>query len=226
MEFKHEENIITSWNHNAMAWINAIQEKEIESRILITNKVIIDTIVEKKPKKVLDVGCGEGWLSRTLDNLAINVLGIDVVPELIQQARKQGKGRFKVLSYQELSDKSFQEKFDMVVCNFSLIGKESVNELFKLFYQLLEEDGIIIIQTLHPFSKYSGYEYKDGWRKGSWEGFSNKFTNPPPWYFRTLDTWKNLFHKNRIELCEILEPKNPLTKTFASIVFVGKISTE
>ena len=224
MKFKYEENIINSWNQNASAWVNAIQKNEIESRILTTNKIIIDTIVEKRPKKVLDVGCGEGWLSRTLSNLGINALGIDVVPELINEAKKQGGGRFEILSYQELSNKSIKEKFDMVVCNFSLLGNESVNKLFKCLYELLNENGFIIIQTIHPFSEFSGHDYKDGWRKGSWTGFSNKFTNPPPWYFRTLETWKNLFHENRIDLCEIIEPKNPLTQKFESIVFVGKIT--
>lgn len=223
MELKNEENIINSWNQNAKAWLDAIQKNEIESRILTTNKIIIDTILEKEPKKVLDVGCGEGWLSRALSNLGINVLGIDAVPELVKEAKRQGGGRFELLSYQELSNGSIKEKFDVVVCNFSLLGNESVNTLFGCLTDLLKEDGFLIIQTLHPFSEFKGYDYKDGWRKGTWTGFSDKFTNPPPWYFRTLATWKHLFHENSIDLGEIIESRNPKTQSLASIVFVGKL---
>jgi len=55
-------------------------------------------------------------------------------------------------------------------------------------------------------------------------GFNESFTNPPPWYFRTLETWKELFQKNGIHLSKILEPINPKTKAFTSIIFIGKIT--
>ena len=58
----------------------------------------------------------------------------------------------------------------------------------------------------------------------SWTGFSNNFTNPPPWYFRTLETWKELFYHNGFSLSEILEPLNPKTKSFTSIIFIGEIT--
>ena len=56
----NDKQIIHSWEKNAKAWIEAIQNEEIESRKLVTNQTIIDAIVAYKPATALDVGCGEG----------------------------------------------------------------------------------------------------------------------------------------------------------------------
>jgi len=217
-----DKNIIDSWLQNAEPWVYAIRNNQIESRSLITNKTILDVISEKEPQKVLDIGCGEGWLARALYKAGIYTHGIDVVPELVDAANKLGGGTFQVLSYEDLSQDSIEGKFDVVVCNFSLLGSESVTKIFKCVTDLLNKDGYFIIQTIHPVSGCGDANYKDGWRKGSWTGFSDSFTNPPPWYFRTLETWKELFQQNGLSLSEILEPLDPKTKTFASIIFIGK----
>lgn len=223
MTLYSDKNIIDSWFQNAKPWISAVRNNEIESRFLITNKAIKDTVLEKSPIKVLDIGCGEGWLARELNKVGIDVYGIDIVPQLVDEANKQGNGKFQVLSYEDLSQETIKEKYDVAVCNFSLLGNESVAKIFQSISSLLNENGYFIVQTIHPISGCGDEEYIDGWRKGTWKGFSDSFTNPPPWYFRTLKTWKDLFLNNGFSICEIIEPLNPKTKTFASIIFVGKI---
>ncbi len=217
-----DKNIINSWLQNAKPWVDAIRNNEIESRILVTNKAITNTILQKKPQTVLDIGCGEGWLARELNKSEVWTYGIDIVPELIREANKQGGGEFQVVSYENLSQKTIKKKFNVVVCNFSLLGNESVTKIFQSVPNLLNNDGYFIVQTIHPAAE-SDSAYKDEWRKGSWTGFSDNFTNPPPWYFRTLETWKKLFQDNGFVLEEILEPINPKTKKAASIIFIGKI---
>lgn len=124
-----DKNIIDSWLKNAKPWVTAVRENEIESRVLITNKAIIETILQRYPKTVLDIGCGEGWLVRELNKAGINVLGIDVIPELVEAAKGKS-GEFKLISYDDLTQDAIKEKFDVIVCNFSLLGKESVDAVF------------------------------------------------------------------------------------------------
>ena len=224
MALNHEEDIIKSWNQNAKAWVDAIQKNEIESRVLVTNEIIVETVLAKTPQKVLDIGSGEGWLVRALVDHGIDVLGIDVVPELVKEAKKKGMGRFMVLSYQNLSYVAIREKFDVIVCNFSLLGEQSVSDVFRSISGLLNEDGFFIVQTLHPDTKSDAVE--DGWKEGSWEGFNDQFTNPPPWYFRTLASWKTLFQDYKMRLTEVLEPLNPKTQKFASIVFISQLVSD
>ncbi|MBI3112566.1 MAG: class I SAM-dependent methyltransferase [Ignavibacteriales bacterium] len=216
-----DQQIIKSWGKNARPWVTAIREGEIESRVLVTNKAIIEAVVGRAPHSVLDVGCGEGWLVRELAKAGIDSLGIDVVPGLIESAQQAGGGRFRVLSYEELSPEALKEKFELLVCNFSLRGNESVSRLFRLAPSFLHEGGSLIVQTIHPVAGCGDAQYADGWREGSWAGFSNSFCNPPPWYFRTMETWKTLFTENGFSLNEIREPVHPRTQKPASVIFIG-----
>ena len=217
-----DQKIINSWKKNASPWIKAIENSEIQSRIEITNRAIVEAVIAEKPQTVLDVGCGEGWLIRQLADHGVMGIGIDVVPELIEFAAQKGKGQFLILSYEDLSLETIGQTFDVIVCNFSLIGKESVNYIFQQAPKLLNEGGALIIQTLHPLESNDQQAYQDGWRPGSWVGFDNQFTDPAPWYFRTIDTWKKLYRNNNLELSVIFECQDTKTSVRLSIIFVGK----
>jgi 2-polyprenyl-3-methyl-5-hydroxy-6-metoxy-1,4-benzoquinol methylase len=99
-----DAKIIDSWHRNAIPWITAIREEQIDSRKLITNNSIFEAVTSRSPNSVLDIGCGEGWLTHRLFGQGIDsILGIDVVPELIAQAKTCSNARFHVLSYEDIS---------------------------------------------------------------------------------------------------------------------------
>lgn len=221
-----EQKIITSWFKNVKPWVTAVRKGEIESRLLVTNQAIVDAVLESTPEVVLDVGCGEGWLVRELSKAGVKCMGVDITPELIKYAEKEGGGLFKAISFEDLSADILKEKFDVVVCNFSLLGNESVVHLFQQVPSLLKKDGVFIVQTIHPVAGCGKSKYKDGWRKGSWAGFSNNFSDPAPWYFRTLDTWKLLFIEHGLTLSKVVEPLNPKTQEVASIIFIGIVDNK
>lgn len=142
-----DAEIISSWEVNAEPWINAIKNEEIESRRLITNQAILNVILNHKPKKVLDIGCGEGWLARILADKGMDVLGMDTIPTLIDYAKKMGKAQFDLCLYENLPKYPFREKFDCIVCNFSLIGKEATEKVVSTSVNLLKNNGRFIIQV-------------------------------------------------------------------------------
>jgi len=147
---------------------------------------------------VLDIGCGEGWLVRALVEHGISAIGVDAVPSLVDQAAHAGGGEFHVASYEEIAEGGLDVKVDVVVANFSLIGKESVEGVLRRAPALLERDGSLIIQTLHPLVATGELPYEDGWRHGSWAGFGNDFSDPAPWYFRTLESLEEPDHPKRL----------------------------
>jgi 2-polyprenyl-3-methyl-5-hydroxy-6-metoxy-1,4-benzoquinol methylase len=219
---KKDIQITESWKKNSAPWIKAIEGSEIKSRVLVTDQAIVNAILSINPDKILDIGCGEGWLVRKLEENGIEALGIDVVPELIEQAKSKNQGRFKLLSYEKLTYGSLNETFDGLTCNFSLLGKESVEHVFSQSTELLNTDGYFIIQTIHPIFGCGKDEYEDGWREGSWSGFNDEFTDPPPWYFRTIESWKELFLQHKFTIKHVKEPIHPNTNVPASIVFIAK----
>lgn len=220
MSLPSDCKIIDSWLKNAAPWIGSIENNEIESRQLVTNQAIIDAVRSRKPETGIDIGCGEGWLIRALPE--VRMTGIDVVPDLVAKARQTSLGEFKVMSYEDMAAGQLTTIADVAVCNFSLLGKESVEGLFKSILAFLKPGGSFIIQTLHPAIACGEQEYKDGWRAGNWCGFSDAYIDPPPWYFRTIESWINLYLAAGLRLCEIREPVHPKTGKPASIIFIGQ----
>ena len=87
---------------------------------------------------------------------------------------------------------------------------------------LLRPDGSFIVQTLHPVVACGEEPYADGWRSGSWAGFSDAFSDAPPWYFRTLSTWFELLRVSGLTLRTLQEPLDPRTGRPASVIFVAQ----
>ena len=214
-----DSDIIDSWHVNATAWIKAISDEEIESRVLVTNKAIVNRILAHNPQSMLDIGCGEGWLSRAIAKNNIHVLGIDVVPAFVDYGNQQGNFLFDICSYENLPNYKFSQLFDCIVCNFSLLGKESTEIVIAVSKNLLTKNGKLIIQTLHPVAACGDLPYEDGWRPGSWTGFSKEFTKAAPWYFRTIESWFRLFNLKKFKQINIYEPFHPIAGKPASIIF-------
>lgn len=217
-----DAKVIDSWHHNATPWTEAVRDGRIESRRLITDRAIVDAVMSRAPASVLDIGCGEGWLSRELAEKGVEVTGVDVVPELIDRAKKAGGANFTVASYEEIAAGKVDLRVDVAVANFALIGEESVEGVIQRAPLMLSDRGALIVQTLHPVVAGGDQPYVDGWRRGSWAGFSDDFTDPAPWYFRTIESWVSLIIAGGMNLVELREPLHPASGKPASLILVAE----
>lgn len=78
-------------------------------------------------------------------------------------------------------------------------------------------------QTLHPLVACGELPYCDGWREGSWVGFDKAFSDPAPWYFRTLESWVRLLREHRLQLRELREPIHPVSRRPASLMLIAQL---
>ena len=92
-----DRRILESWHANAGRWTAAVRSGAIASRRAGTDSAILGAIVEAVarllpaciPGHVLDLGCGEGWLTRRLRAEAgCRVTGADGSAELVRLARE------------------------------------------------------------------------------------------------------------------------------------------
>lgn len=222
---RNELHIIRSWRSNAAPWSAAVRTDCIPNRALVTNQAILDAVLSVAPRRLLDVGCGEGWLARALAARGTQATGIDAVPELIDQARESACGAaFHVQDYASIAARRWDGgRFDAAVCNFSLLGADSVESLLAALPHHLQPAGHLIIQTLHPVGACGALPYQDGWREGSWGGFGAEFSDPAPWYFRTLDSWHALLARCGFHILECREPAAAGAPAPASIIWIANV---
>lgn len=216
-----EEQILASWAANAAAWTRAVRRGEVLSRERVTNGAILEAITTFAPQTLLDLGCGEGWLAHQCARHGIEVLGTDAVDAFTAIAAENAPpgARFQTLTYKQIAAGALKERFDVMVANFSLLGDCSLDELFEAVPNLLAPSGCLLVQTLHPLLVCTDHPYADGWREGSWAGFSPAFREPAPWYFRTLESWMRLFQRHDLVVNEMREPIDPLSGQPASVMF-------
>ncbi|MEG4502526.1 class I SAM-dependent methyltransferase [Microcoleus sp. F6_B4] len=216
-----EQQIQQSWEANAGAWIQAIDQNQIESRRAATDEAILQAVLRYKPRRVLDVGCGEGWLTRALANRGVEVVGVDGCAALVDRAREKGGGCFRAIGYDEIvADPAILgQPYDGIVCNFSLLGEE-IGDLLRSLRKAIVSDGHLLIQTVHPFTACQEQPYVDGWKTETFDNFGGDFREPMPWYFRTVSSWFQQVSESGWRVGEFKEQTHPQTKIPLSMLLI------
>lgn len=217
-----DEQLDRSWDGNALAWTATVRGGLIESRRVATDRAILDATRRLSPRRVLDVGCGEGWLCRALNGAGVACTGLDGSSHLIAAARAADPaGTYQLLRYAEfrrLEEVVEASSFDVVVCNFSLLH-EHIAPILRSVREVLRIGGTLLIQTVHPWLVSEGQEYIDGWRIEDFSWAKHPFPEPMPWYFRTLDSWARTLGEAGFTIAGIAEPLNPETRKPLSLMF-------
>lgn len=214
-----EQRLAESWDINAAAWTQSVREGLIRSRRLATDQAITEAVIHLHPARVLDAGCGEGWLARKLASHGINVTGFDGSEALIADAQQQGGGSFFCLNYGDFCARPqiVGEQFDVVVFNFALLS-EDVAPILRAASEVLAPGGCILIQTLHPVEASLGERYENGWREERFAGMGEGYRAAMPWFFRTLSSWWAALRHAGLECVAFEEPLNPETGRPASLL--------
>ncbi len=183
--------LVASWDANAAAWTDAVRQGRIASRDRATNAAVLGAVMRLRPERVLDVGCGEGWLAHALEARGVSVVGFDASEALVRAAGS-GPGTFVQLDYAtfERDADVIRGPFDVAVCNFSLLEAE-IDGLLAALVSRLGPAGRLVVQTLHPLT-LGAERYADGWHEETFDGFGGAFAAPMPWYARTLASWSRV----------------------------------
>ena len=212
-----EAQLQSSWIDNAAAWTDAVRQGRIPSRKAGTDGAILDAVRSFPPCSLLDLGCGEGWLARTLSAEGYTVTGVDASAPLIEKAAKAGGGVFVAMSYQDLV---LEQQFNLVVANFSLLG-ENIRPILEKVHRWLAKDGAMIIQTLHPMSQDPDMRYQSGWRIETFAQMGDGFTAQMPYYFRTFSRWIEELNAAGLSVVRCHEPLHAESGRPVSLLIVA-----
>ncbi|MEE8232469.1 MAG: class I SAM-dependent methyltransferase [Thermoplasmata archaeon] len=206
---------IAGWE--AMAdWYDAKQgdNGDVWHRTLI-DPALLEVIGDVEDLRVLDLGCGNGYISRKLARGGAQVTGIDASAPIIAHARRREGARPLGIEY-HVADAArlgiFQgEAFDLVVANMSLMDIEDAGGTISEVSRVLAPMGRLVASLSHPCfdqGPTSGWlvekvgltttvarkvgPYRDlfsapiPWRIEGKEHATLGFHRPLSWYFRTL----------------------------------------
>jgi len=109
---------------------------------------IVATLKKHLPQgaTVLDVGCGNGIISRGIGAEGFNVFGIDISDKAIEKAlslTKLPNVRFEQISAEQLVADG--KRYDAVICSEVLEHLNQPEKLLQTLYQSLTDTGILIV---------------------------------------------------------------------------------
>lgn len=119
------------------------------------NKVILPGVLRilnlKSGEKVLDLACGQGFFSEEFKKAGVEVVGVDISPELIEIAKKNSP---KDISYHVspadslpfLADKSI----DAISIVLALQNIENIVVVFRECKRMLKQEGRLVLVLNHP----------------------------------------------------------------------------
>ena len=132
-------------------------------------------IASDKKKKILDLGCGNGILSKTLynQNGNLEIVVTDGSKDMLNEAKKELNGmpvlEFCQISFEEIIQGKFQRGlFDFIVSSFAIhhLNFSQKKKLFKKIFELMNSNAFFInIDVVE--SKYENYNhwYYDLWKE-------------------------------------------------------------
>ena len=115
--------------------------------VMLADLDAIFHLLEPPPRRVVEFGCGVGWLALFLARRGYQVTGVDISPEAIDAARQQGDiqqitgADFFVADYEEFSAPG---KFDCALFYDSLHHAENERTALACAYRALKEGGLLI----------------------------------------------------------------------------------
>ena len=148
-----DKDEIEKFNRIASRWwdVNGDFEPLHKINPLRLDFVSKNTKLEKK--QVLDIGCGGGILSESMDNIGAFVTGIDMASDVIDIAKLHQKESGTNVNYQNISTEELastnQSFYDVITCMEMLEHVPSPNDIISSCSSLLKDNGYVFFSTIN-----------------------------------------------------------------------------
>lgn len=140
--------MVNEWDVIADEYSSMIGDKGDYIRQALTNKYIRSHLPEERGQKILDLGCGEGYLARLLNEH--QVTGVDSSLSLIDIAKSKNTPGNLVVGDITKPLVGVATSFDVVILNMVLMDIEQVELVLKNAHKHLKSGGTMIISLVHP----------------------------------------------------------------------------
>ena len=193
-------------------------------RIVLLNPVLFELLPDVDGKRVLDAGCGEGYLSRKLAKLGARVTGVDFSAEMLAIAAERTDPALGIRYLHgncEHLDALDAGAFDVIVSNMVLMDLADHVAALQGFYRLLTGGGILVFSISHPCftTPGCGWVRDENGSKLHWKidhYFREGPVEQPPLpgaeegtllFHRTLSNYIRTLLRTGFDLLDVIEPQ-------------------
>ncbi|MFW9920830.1 MAG: class I SAM-dependent methyltransferase [Candidatus Thorarchaeota archaeon] len=236
------DSVRNQWEANARLYAELISDQGTPHHQRILNPCVEHLLGDVKDKRILDAGCGEGYLTRYYASKGAHVTGVDLSSNLIEIARDKSPEDldldYKVDSIcrmESIADASF----DIVLCNLVILNVPCFKESLLEFNRVLALKGMLVLSIVHPSFNFYG---PGDWEMGEKDPSTNRrrglffkvdhymeekpyerywrtqegerFPEPITFYHRTISTYVNGLTSTGFRIEAIEEPVPELGDEF------------
>ena len=236
-----DERIAEQWETNAEVFAKLIGGTGTPHHREILNPCVDRLLGDVNGKKLLDAGCGEGYLSRHYAHKGAIVTGVDTSRKLIDICRKLAAQEEVSYDVGNICNLHFisNSAFDLVLCNLVLLNIACLPESLGEFNRVLRPGGILVFSVVHPaFNVFGPGSWEVGekdpkTRRRAGQYFKvdryfdekeylrywrtrkgEKFPKQFSFYHRTISTYVNALNSAGFSLVSLREPRPVSDNTF------------
>src|SRR2546427_5214790 len=142
------------WDDVASWWVSRYTAKGDINREWVIDPALLEILGNVRGFKVLDAGCGTGYLSRLLAKAGASVDGVDVSAKQLEAARRDQETEELDIRYRQgdLADLSVFRggTVDLAVSHIVLQDVRRLSEAVREVYRVLRPGGRFVFSITHP----------------------------------------------------------------------------
>jgi trans-aconitate methyltransferase len=154
---------------------------------------VVELLSPRPGERILDLGCGDGVLSRKLADMGCIVIGVDSSPDMIKAAVKLGLDA-RVVDGQELA---FCEEFDAVFSNAALHWMTRPDDVIAGVRRALKPGG----RFVGEFGGHGNIETVLRALRKALHKRGIAFNEINPWYFPTVEEYRARLEAQSMDVC-------------------------
>ncbi|MDR6778362.1 MULTISPECIES: class I SAM-dependent methyltransferase [Paenibacillus] len=218
------EEAIRRWDMHAGNFTAKYTEEGDRSREVLLNPALQACMRPLGGKKVLDAGCGEGYLSRKMARAGALVEAVDYSTEMLRLAKERTPSALGITYHHgnlEKLEMFGDQSFDLIVSNMVIQDLAHYEQAIAEMQRLLVPGGRFIFSILHPCfqTPQSGWVKDDTGKKLYWK--VDQYFNEGPleqaipydqeekflYFHRTLSSYVQTIIEAGLLLEGMIEPK-------------------
>ncbi|MFT4647000.1 MAG: hypothetical protein ACI9X4_000206 [Glaciecola sp.] len=224
---------VESWNAKAKAWNEQVGEDGDMNRLLNSDPVLWNFAGEVDGQRVLDAGCGTGYLSRELTRRGASVVGVDFSPAMVAIAQERAAATGLEIDHRLASASCLfggealvglePHSFDLAISNYVLMDLPDLSGAVESLARALRPGGVAILIFSHPCfpqgegatvdedPRSSGVNYQ--WSSNYFESAATlepawgRFDSAFPCYHRPLSVYFRTFTGAGFTVTDLEEPR-------------------